>query len=188
MNLNHEERKIAPAHEVLVNAWASEFELERLAAGLANISIPDQRAEHIVEFAKAVFLDGMQHSGLLKASGPQAPLPRIAYPTLEGLADALLVPVPIVRDHQGFYSHPDLPACDEDTRLDKLLGAFGLETKLVDLESDALSLDAKEKMSEAFDFSQWTPTPPAGTGWVLLQVQETEDGAFALFARRAAKI
>jgi hypothetical protein len=78
-----------------------------------------------------------------------------------------------------------LPACDEDVRLDKLLGAFGLETKLVDLEFEALALDAKEKMSEALDFSAWIPTPPAGGGWMLLQIQEAEDGAYALFARHA---
>lgn len=188
MNLNNEEQKIASTHQALVSTWASEFQLDRLAAGLAHISIPEQRAEHIAEFAKAVFLDGMQHSGLLNATGSEAALPQIAQPTFEGFADALLVPVMIVRDHHGFYNHPGLPACDEDVRLDKLLGAFGLETKLVDLESDALSLDAKEKMSEAFDFSEWMPTPPAGAGWVLLQIQETEDGAYALFARRAAKL
>ena len=188
MNLTNEEHKIASAHQALVSTWAAKFELDRLAVGLAHISIPDQRAEHIVEFAKEVFLDGVRHSGLLNASGSEAQLPRIAQPTLEGFADALLVPVTIVRDHQGFYNHPGLPACDEDVRLDKLLGAFGLETKFVDLESDALSLDAKEKMSEAFDFSEWMPTPPAGAGWVLLQIQETEDGAYALFARRAAKL
>jgi len=187
MNLNDEEQKIASTHRALVNAWAAEYELDRLAAGLAHISIPEQRADHIADFAKAVFLDGMQRSRLLMATDSEA-APQITQPTLEGFADALLVPVTIVRDEHGFYNHPGLPACDEDVRLDKLLGAFGLETKLVDLESDALSLDAKEKMSEAFDFSEWMPTPPGGAGWVLLQIQETEDGAYALFARRAAKL
>ncbi|CAN7785610.1 hypothetical protein LJR034_008620 [Caballeronia sp. LjRoot34] len=188
MNLYNEEKKIAPSHQALVNTWASEFDLDRLAAGLAHISIPEQRAEHIVEFAKAVFLDGMQHSGLLNTSLAEALPARAAPPTLEGFADGLLAPVTIVRDRHGFFNHPSLPACDEDVRLDKLLGAFGLETRLVDLESDALSVDAKEKMSEAFDFSEWMPTPPAGAGWVLLQIQETEDGAYALFARRPAKL
>jgi hypothetical protein len=188
MNLNDEEQKIASTHQALVSKWAAKFELDSLAAGLAHISIPNQRTEHIIEFAKAVFLEGMQHGGLLEASGAEAALRRVAQPTLEGFADAMLVPVTIVRDDHGFYNPPGLPACDEDVRLDKLLGAFGLETKLVDLESDALSLDAKEKMSEAFDFSEWMPTPPAGAGWVLLQIQETEDGAYALFARRATKL
>lgn len=188
MNLNDEEQKIASTHCALVNTWAAEFEFDRLAASLAHISIPEQRAERNADFAKAIFLDGTQHSELLKATGSKAALPQSARPTLEGFADALLAPVTIVRDDHGFYNHPGLSACDEDVRLDKLLGAFGLETKLVDLESDALSLDAKEKMSEDFDFSEWMPTPSPGPGWVLLQTQETEDGAYALFARRAAKL
>ena len=175
----------AAGHEALVNAWATKFELSRLAVGLAHISIPEQRAEHIAEFAKAVYLEGIQHNGLYGAPGEETPPPPV---TLEGFADALLAPVAITRDQHGFFNHPGLPECDEDVRLDKLLGAFGLETRFVDLESDTLALDAKEKMSESFDFSGWTPTPPAGEGWKLLQIQETEDGAYAVFARRAAKL
>ena len=198
MNLNNEEQidashrvvqdaltSGAAGHEALVNAWATKFKLDRLAAGLAHISIPEQRAEHIAEFAKAVYLEGIQRNGLHGAPGEEAPPPQV---TLEGFADALLAPVVIARDQHGFFNHPGLPECDEDVRLDKLLGAFGLDTRFVDLESDTLPLDAKEKMSESFDFSGWTPTPPAGAGWVLLQIQETEDGAYALFARRATKL
>jgi hypothetical protein len=197
MNLNNEEQidashqvahnsltSDAVGHEALVNAWATQFNLDRLAAGLAHISIPEQRTDHIAEFAKAVYLEGIQH-GLRSALRAKAPPPPA---TLEGFADALLAPVVIARDQHGFFNHPSLPECDEDMRLDKLLGAFGLETRFVDLESDTLALDAKEKMSESFDFSGWTPTPPAGEGWKLLQIQETEDGAYAVFARRAAKL
>lgn len=175
----------ASTQEAEFAAWAVTINLQNVAAGLAHISIPEQRTEQIVDFAKAVFLDGMRHNALLQASGAAVPSAQIGQPTLEGFTDALLAPLTIVRDHQGFFNHPGLPACDEDVRLDKLLGAFGLETKLVDLESEALALDAKEKMSEALDFSAWIPTPPAGDGWMLLQIQEAEDGAYALFARRA---
>ena len=175
------------AHEAALTEWSGAIKLQGVAAGLAHISIPEQRAEQIVDFAKEAFLTGMRRGALLRSSGQAHPAAQGGQPTLEGFTDALLAPVTIVRDHHGFFNHPGLPACDEDVRLDKLLGAFGLETRLVDLESDALALDVKDKMCEAFDFSKWMPTPPAGDGWVLLQIQETEDGAYALFARRAAR-
>ena len=62
----------AVGHEALVDAWATQFNLDRLAAGLAHISIPEQRAVHIAEFAKAVYLEGIQHNALRSAPGEKA--------------------------------------------------------------------------------------------------------------------
>ncbi len=43
----------------IVDAWAANFDLDKLAAGLAHVSIAEKRAEQIVAFAKAVFLEGI---------------------------------------------------------------------------------------------------------------------------------
>jgi hypothetical protein len=111
MNLNNEEQidtshqvaqdtlaSGAVGHEALVNAWATRFNLDRLAAGLAHISIPEQRAVHIAEFAKAVYLEGIHHNALRSAPGDKALAPPS---TLEGFADALLPPAEIVHDQHG---------------------------------------------------------------------------------------
>jgi hypothetical protein len=100
MNLNNEEQidashqvahnslsSGAVGHQALVSAWATRFNLDRLAAGLAHISIPEQRAVHIAEFAKAVYLEGIQHNALRSAPGEKALAPPA---TLDGLADTSL--------------------------------------------------------------------------------------------------
>lgn len=168
--------------EAIVNAWAAKFDLEKLASGLAHVSITEKRTEQIFAFAKMVFLEGLYSKvSLRETSNPS----QISAKTFEGLADTLLAPITIKRDQHGFFYHPALPDCDEDVHIDKLLGAFGLETTFVDLDSDPLSATAKDKMYDVFDFSNWTPVRPNGDGWMLLQIQETENGVYAMFARRA---
>lgn len=111
---------------------------------------------------------------------------RPSYIDLEGLADKLLAPRPIVRDQDGYLVHPDLPAADENTRYDLLLEAFGLETAFVSMETDCKDEAVLDRYFENgdSDCSDWTPTPPAGGGWVLLEIYPTEDGPYAMFVRR----
>lgn len=105
---------------------------------------------------------------------------------LEGLREKLLAPRQIVRDEDGWLTHPDFPICDEDVRADKLLEALRIESNFVSMESD-VSYEAYEEYHEsgAPDCSSWTPTPPAGNGWLLLEIYDTEDGPYALFGRDA---
>jgi hypothetical protein len=35
------------------------------------------------------------------------------------------------------------------------------------------------------DCSGWSPAPPAGEGWLLLEIYDTEDGPYAMFGRDA---
>lgn len=114
---------------------------------------------------------------------------------LEGLRAQLLAPRGIVRnaegwpthagarDSDGWLSHPAIPVCDEGTRVDKLLEAFGIETSFVSMESDAADFYDKWCEEGLADCSSWVPTPPAGDGWLLLEIYDTEDGPCALFGR-----
>jgi hypothetical protein len=104
---------------------------------------------------------------------------------LEGLREKLLTPREIVRDEDGWLWHPDYPVCDEGTHAGKFLDAFGIEAVFVSMESD--DPEGAERYFEAGepDCSYWTPTPPAGDGWVLLEIYDTEDGPYALFGRDA---
>lgn len=106
------------------------------------------------------------------------------HANLEGLRRALLAPRAIVRDENGWLTHPALPVCDEDVRADRLLAAFGIESAFVSMESE-VDIDAYERSFESGDFncSWWNPTMPAGEGWQLLEIYDTEAGPYALFAR-----
>ncbi|WP_240049383.1 hypothetical protein [Burkholderia thailandensis] len=106
------------------------------------------------------------------------------FVSLEGLRAKLLAPREIQRDDQGWLTHPALPLCDEDVRVDRLLEAFGIESAFVSMESDvdAESYEQYHEHADA-DCSAWTPTPPDGDGWVLLEIYDTEDGPYAQYAR-----
>lgn len=105
-------------------------------------------------------------------------------PDLQDLREKLLAPRAIVRDENGHLTHPDLPACDEGVRYDDLLAVFGIESAFVGMESDAPH-DVSERYFDSGDpdCSYWTPTPPDGDGWMLLEIYDTEDGPYALFGR-----
>ncbi|MEX3764501.1 hypothetical protein [Paraburkholderia phenoliruptrix] len=102
---------------------------------------------------------------------------------LEGLRDKLLAPRAIARDENGWLWHPDYPVCDEGTRADRLLEAFGIETAFVGMESDSPDFAERWHEEGLTDCSEWTPTPPAGDGWLLLEIYDTEDGPYAMFGR-----
>ncbi|TKI21311.1 hypothetical protein FCO27_18925, partial [Bacillus pumilus] len=104
---------------------------------------------------------------------------------LEGLRERLLAPRMIVRDEDGWLHHPASPICDEGTQADKLLEAVGIEAAFVGMESDAPDLAERWHEQGMTDCSAWTPTPPTGNDWQLLEIYDTEDGPYALFGRDA---
>ncbi|MHA6885690.1 hypothetical protein [Ralstonia pseudosolanacearum] len=105
---------------------------------------------------------------------------------LQGLHDALLAPRKILRDAEGWLTHPALPAVDEDVNCRQLLAAFGIETFMRDMEADADDAIVKRYFTDGHPgCSDWTPTPPEGDGWRLLEIFDTEDGPHALFGRAA---
>ncbi|WP_176079361.1 hypothetical protein [Paraburkholderia tropica] len=137
--------------------------------------------------------DGYIASRLLEASGVAARFsamlnaapvaPAAAAINLEGLRKKLLTPRKILRDEQGWCWHPDYPICDEGTRGDKFLEALGIEPAFVDMESDLPDFAERYHEEGLTDCTEWTPTPPAGEGWLLLEIYDTEDGPCALFGR-----
>lgn len=120
---------------------------------------------------------------------PDAPTPTVATRAktadLQGLRDVLLNSGPVVRDEDGYWCSLALPHCDENVDYAKLLAVFGLETAIVDAESQ-MDFDAHEAMCEAGGCNAWTPTPPEGDGWVMVSLHDTEDGAVAFYVRPAA--
>lgn len=134
----------------------------------------ERESSHILPFARAI------ERALL--TSPRAAVQASA--NLEDLRKKLLTPREIIRDEQGWLTHPDMPCCDEDVRADELLAAFHIDTAFVSMESDG-NEDACEAYFERgdADCSAWTPTPPTGEGWLLLEIYDTEDGPYALYGR-----
>jgi hypothetical protein len=132
---------------------------------------------------------GMAHNsgadGQFILVGTEAELKRFAHEvaSLEGLHDALLNPPTVVRDEAGYWMNPALPVTDESIRMKPLAEALGLELTWVDAE-DQVDEATMESFADTGTICAWTPTPPAGDGWVPLSIHDTDDGPVAMYVRR----
>lgn len=107
-----------------------------------------------------------------------------SFVDLEDLADELLAPREIRRDTDGHLQHPAMPTFGENVSLAEFLGAFGLECTAISMEYDDPAAWDRYIENETIDCSFWNPSAPAGDGWVLLEIFESEDGPSAFYARR----
>ena len=91
-------------------------------------------------------------------------------------------------DDMGFFYHPDIPGEDEGDDVRALCKELGFEVAGVEMESDAPELsDAWHEDEDMTAPTRWTPTPPAGDGWILVAKGDTEDGPSAMFVRPLAQ-
>lgn len=109
---------------------------------------------------------------------------QVAPADLEGLSRAILTPRAIVRDQDGMLSHPAIPYLDEDVNYETFFAAFGIDAAFIHMEND-VDGDTYDQYfeSNSANCSMWTPSTPAGDGWILLEIYDTEDGPVALFVR-----
>ena len=95
-------------------------------------------------------------------------------------------PVPVERDENGFWMHPDIPWDDvpEDESVFPFLEKWGFKGCFATLEDDA-----PQEMADRYfdsgdaDCSYWNPTPPEDEGWFLAGIYDTEDGPCAMFLK-----
>jgi hypothetical protein len=170
------------ALETVAHLWGAEIDLGTIASGISHITNATVRERQIADLAKLAFSEGAYRHYLDEYQRPRTE----PYANLEGLADALLAPRQIVRDDQGFLTHPLMPVCDENVRLDRLLAVFGIETAFASIDAAAVAGSIKDRWYDAHDYAEWIPAAPAGEGWMLLEIYETEDDVFAMFGRRLA--
>ncbi|WP_174874209.1 hypothetical protein [Vogesella oryzae] len=102
-------------------------------------------------------------------------------------ATQLIQPVEPVRDECGHWWHPGIPDFDEDT------DAYAAWLKEQQLTTNTAWLESEDVEHPAYvnyfdnedgDISEWQPKPPAGDGWFLLAIFDTEDGPAATFVKR----
>lgn len=156
---------------------------EKLAA--YNLKSVRNHGEGITVTAKhgySIFLPTDVLDAICAHREPPAPI------NLEGLTDRLLAQREIVRDAGGWLTHPAMPICDEGVLYDKFLSAFGIQTHFCAMDGDAAPEDVERYFDQGeADCSNWNPTPPEGDGWRLLEIFDTENGPYALFARKEVR-
>lgn len=104
----------------------------------------------------------------------------------------LLQQVPVNRDEDGYWIHPDLHHFWE-VEMDSaehctpeqwaaLEARAGIKTQHVHLESEPMDHPAYVSYydNDDLNISDWNPEPPPG--WWLLEIADSEDGPFAVWA------
>lgn len=104
--------------------------------------------------------------------------------------NTLIQSMPVQRDKDGHWYHPDMPDFDEGQEAEwkAWLAAQGLEVTQTYLEWEDIDHPAYIAYfdEESCDWSMWNPTPPSGEGWFTLIVQDTEDGPCWVWARQVS--
>jgi hypothetical protein len=88
------------------------------------------------------------------------------------------------RCSDGFTWHPDIPEIGDEEIITPYLWAIGFDCAFIGMESDAPP-EVFDAYSEAGspDCSAWIPGPPAGDGWLLAAIYDTEDAPYAMYVR-----
>ena len=95
----------------------------------------------------------------------------------------MLRPAPVERDEHGYWLHPDLEDIPVDTPLGEHPAAEGMELAFRLLHPDEGEVADRYFRQGAIDISAWEPAPPAGDGWFIVAIYDTEEGACCAFAR-----
>lgn len=95
-----------------------------------------------------------------------------------------IIPVEVIRDEYGMFYHPQLPETDDEFILKSWFEDRNLEFTTVWFESDAPTnkVDSWFENGEC-DCSWWSPSKPAGDGWFVFGIWDTEDGPVCVWVR-----
>lgn len=98
-------------------------------------------------------------------------------------------PIPVERDQYGYWTHPLYDEfCDgresiSPHEFNAWLDKNGLEWKVEYRDEDDVDPDV-----DGYDISAWQPETPAGGGWFVGSIHDTEDGAVCIWLRHAGGV
>ncbi|MCY0910903.1 KTSC domain-containing protein [Massilia antarctica] len=148
-------------------------------------------AEDFAAFAGAESV-GKHFYKNIKPFADKYPFKNMGVPAAAAVAAAvaLIGPVPVERDADGWWSHPRIPAFDEgqEDAYRAWIKAQGLVTDYATLESEGCTHPAYVAYFDEAESSVvgWTPAAPAGDGWFTISIHDTESGPVWVWARRVA--
>ncbi|WP_210009263.1 hypothetical protein [Aquirhabdus parva] len=102
----------------------------------------------------------------------------------------LIQPAPVVRGEGGFWYHPDFPEFDGGEVVPSQLWKAWLKDQqltgeqTIFLEGDAEELFNRYMEGDLDGFTEWQPSKPAGEGWFILCIFDTEDGPYCTWVQR----
>ncbi|ARZ00759.1 hypothetical protein [Yersinia ruckeri] len=98
--------------------------------------------------------------------------------------------VPVERDECGFWTHPDYfePANGREFGVEAEFKAWKTLNRVTGALSWMEGEDNADELNAAYEsgdcnISAWQPTPPAGDGWFMASIHDTEDGPVCYWLR-----
>lgn len=95
--------------------------------------------------------------------------------------------LPVERDEYGFWTHPAWPDDGDECALPKSwFPENGLELHIVEMDGDC---EDESLMKSWFDdgdcdCNAWQPSKPAGEGWFVFSIYDTDDGPICVWVRK----
>jgi len=96
----------------------------------------------------------------------------------------MIKPMEVKRDQYGYWSHPDyLAFCDgrefiPSAEFNQWMESQGLQWSVSYRDEEEV-----EPGIDGSDLSSWEPKSPAGEGWFVGSIHDTEDGAVCIWLR-----
>ncbi|GAA5785096.1 hypothetical protein YWS52_14160 [Chitiniphilus shinanonensis] len=109
-----------------------------------------------------------------------------------GEAITQIRPHPVERDQHGLWTHPLYPEFEEDITTEALAqiladaGVHRIHVFAMDCDVEQEHPAMQAYLAGDIDCTTWEPTTPAGDGWFLLSIHDTEDGPVAVFGNNHA--
>lgn len=113
-----------------------------------------------------------------------APSPEAEQPA----ASPAIVPLPVERDQYGYWTHP---AYDEFCNGREHIPSDEFNAWM-DANGLAWTVDYRDEEDidpavDGYDISKWQPEAPAGKGWFVGSIHDTEDGAVCIWLRNKSE-
>lgn len=99
-----------------------------------------------------------------------------------------ILALPVERDQYGYWTHPLYNEfCDgresiSPSEFNTWLDNNGLDWKVVYRDEDDVDQDV-----DGYDISTWQPEAPAGEGWFVGSIHDTDDGAVCIWLRNKSE-
>ncbi|UXY13300.1 hypothetical protein N7922_05805 [Kosakonia sp. ML.JS2a] len=96
-----------------------------------------------------------------------------------------MAPLPVERDQYGYWTHPVYnDFCDgrehvPTAEFNAWMDANGLDWTVVYRDEEDI-----DPAVDGYDISKWQPEAPAGEGWFVGSIHDTEDGAVCIWLRK----
>lgn len=102
-------------------------------------------------------------------------------------ASPAITPLPVERNQYGYWTHPVYEEfCDGREYISNEEFNVWMKDNGLEWEVDYRDEEALDPEVDGYDLSTWQPEAPAGEGWFVGSIHDTDDGAVCIWLRNKA--